>query len=394
MSHGRDPRRQLLIPSRANFLTGVGPRAATLPDLEGRQIKKVLAADLEFDPQNPRLPRSVNGSSERAVLEWMLRDSTILELMGSIGELDYFEGEPLLVVPKRPGKPSAPYIVVEGNRRLAAVMLLRDPGRAPIRRRSVDLVAREAQCAPEVLPVVVFEQRDQILDYLGYRHVTGIKEWDPLAKARYVTQLASRSGTKPESALHREIAKKIGSRTDYVDRLLSGLTVFEHVEARDFYGLEGVDEDSLEFAVLTTALSYKSIGKFIGLRDGDAAALKDRNLRDLIDWMYADKGSGTTILGESRDLRNLAAVVAEPEALKALRAGRTLEDAALLTTEPLRAFRKLLGQAEGRLRTAADQFHRVSEVDESDVELLSGMRQIVLNLLTLVRTRLEGDEEP
>ena len=52
---------------------------------------------LRFDPHNPRLPPSVDGENEELLLDWMLREGSIIELMASIGENGYFPGEPLLV---------------------------------------------------------------------------------------------------------------------------------------------------------------------------------------------------------------------------------------------------------------------------------------------------------
>ncbi len=81
---------------------------------------------LEFDKDNPRLPHSVvNSNNEGDVIDWMLKDASIIELMGSIGEKGFFAGEPLLGIqhPEIPEK----YIIVEGNRRLTAVKLLHHP---------------------------------------------------------------------------------------------------------------------------------------------------------------------------------------------------------------------------------------------------------------------------
>ena len=48
---------------------------------------------LVFDPENPRLPSTIDGNNEEEVLRWMLRDGALIELMGSIGEKGYFHGE-------------------------------------------------------------------------------------------------------------------------------------------------------------------------------------------------------------------------------------------------------------------------------------------------------------
>jgi hypothetical protein len=84
------------------------------------EIKYIETSKLEFDPENPRFYRlNDRAGSDTAVIEEMLDDESVQDLMLSIGEQGYFPGEPLLVVKK--GKK---FVVVEGNRRLAAVKLL------------------------------------------------------------------------------------------------------------------------------------------------------------------------------------------------------------------------------------------------------------------------------
>src|SRR5258707_273166 len=99
----------------------------------------------------------------------MLVDESLVELIGSIGEQGYFPGEPVLVGPVGADRPGPPSLVVEGNRRLAAVKLLANPGLAPVRQQTVERLASEAHSRPLVLPALVFDSRDEILDYLGYR---------------------------------------------------------------------------------------------------------------------------------------------------------------------------------------------------------------------------------
>ena len=158
-------------------------------------IEYVSIDQLHFDAQNPRLPSTIDRNDESVVLDWMLKDATIIELMGAIGEHGYFQGEPLLVAPS---KKADGYDVVEGNRRLTAVKLLRDPTLARIRKKSVQSASEEASYKPTQLPVLKFKERNEILDYLGYRHITGIKQWSSLAKAKYLKELRER---KPDMSL-------------------------------------------------------------------------------------------------------------------------------------------------------------------------------------------------
>lgn len=362
--------------------------------VEGKRVQRISVNNLRFDPKNPRLPHSVSAASELEVLRWMLEDGTILELMGSIGAQGYFEGEPILAVSTHPGG-GPPYHVVEGNRRLAAVRLLGDPSLAPVRRSSVSQTSEDAEYRPDALPALIFDERNEVLDYLGFRHVTGIKPWDPLAKARYVRQLVARAQKSSDPDPIRLVAKKIGTRSDYVGRLLQGLAVYEHAEDLNFYDLKGLDEDDIDFAVLTTALSYSAIAQFVGVRAGDPAArdLNDSNLRDVFDWLFRPLPNGRTVVGESRNLKELAAVVASTEAVGALRAGEPLRDAVQLTEEPLRQYRQSVRQSRDRLERARSLVHRVRQPVETDLDVLAEIGTITRDLRSLLRTRMEEADE-
>lgn len=338
----------------------------------GQPKPPVLLEDLEFDPENPRLPSTIDRENEQAVLEWMLDDATIIELMRSIGENGYFQEEPLLVVETAVN--SSRYIVVEGNRRLAACKLLARPSLAPIRRQAVLDVSREAKEKPASIPVLRYNERDDILEYLGYRHITGIKAWDPLAKAKYLYQLRQKVGEGRANKQFDTLARIIGSNASYVGRLLTGLALFEQIEASEFYHLKGVKtEDDVDFSLITTALSYSNIVKFLGLKSNTDPTLKDlveKHLRELTEWVFERGPDKMTRIGESRELKKLNAIVANKDALRAFRRGAALDDATLLTGLPAEIFRSAIAKAKSHLQYARNYIHRVDDLSDADIEEL------------------------
>ena len=174
---------------------------------EKRSIEYKPVKQLVFDPKNPRLPKTLDKSDEQAIIGEMLRDALLIELMASIGVNGYFSGEPLLVLRRDDGR----FDVVEGNRRLAAVKLLNDPASAPYKKKAVLAASEEAEHRPSELPVIIYDDRDEILDYLGYRHITGIKAWGPLAKARYLRDLRKEMDETDSRSQFTQLTKAIGS---------------------------------------------------------------------------------------------------------------------------------------------------------------------------------------
>jgi hypothetical protein len=354
-----------------------------------KTIQYIPIENLEFDPQNPRLPATVVSKGEQAVLEWMLNDASIIEMMGSIGQQNYFPGEPLLVVPIK-GKENF-YTVIEGNRRLTAVKLLRNPDLAPNRKLAVHKVSEEAKYKPDVLPVLEFERRDEILSYLGYRHITGIKEWNPLEKAKYLRQLRA-SVQEPIQEQFRVLAKTIGSRADYVSRLLTGLALYIRIEEDDFYRIKGLDDATIDFSILTTALTYTNIIKFMGLSKNDDPSLSgliSPRLRELTQWIYQKDERGRTKLGESRNLKELSRIVENEAALTAFREGASINEASVLTESADYVFRGAISTSKANLETARNYMHRVHQPTITDLDNLKDIQSIAKDLRTLVQIKLD-----
>lgn len=360
---------------------------------DSRTVEFLPAAYLEFDPENPRLPeRLKNESNETTVLEWMIDKGVIQELMVAIGEYGYFVGEPLLVVRKEMDENR--YIVVEGNRRLAAVKLLLNP--ELVGRKSIAQIAAGARSdRPESVPCVIFPTRDEILRYLGYRHVTGIREWSALAKARYLQQLfpTTQDGSLEDKL--RELARAIGSRSDYVARLLTGLSLYEKIEENSFFHIDGLNEDTISFSILTTAASYANIANYLGLedsRDPDLEGLNDSRLENLTTWIFS-KENGKTRIGESRNLRELNKIVAYPVALSKFEEGTSLSEAVSLTeieeeTDNTSKYRKVITDAKARLMLANDYIDLATGILEDDLSDLSELNQMVNELQITIRIKL------
>jgi ParB-like chromosome segregation protein Spo0J len=132
------------------------------------------------------LPESLDRSQE-AMIDYIAASTSIEELMEAIAENDFFPGEPLIVVPVEKG--SDQYYVLEGNRRLTTVKLLNDPKECSNPGERMHNISTVARYKPKELPVVIRESRSEVLPYLGFRHITGVKQWEPLVKARYIEQL-------------------------------------------------------------------------------------------------------------------------------------------------------------------------------------------------------------
>ncbi len=340
------------------------------------EIRWIPIEMLLLDPENPRLPESL-ARDQQTMLDYIAETTTIEELMDAIAENDFFPGEPIIVVPSA-ADPSK-FTVVEGNRRLTAVKLLRDPAHCSRPGARIREIANNAKHRPDKLPIISRLNRSDVLPYLGFRHITGIKQWEPLAKARYIEQLFNLTDQKAEpKARYAKVASAIGSRRDHIKRNLDALAVFKAIKEADFYGIEGLDDASLKFSVLSTALADERIGAFTGVskknfdESFEAAdpivnllVLSLKAIEELTRWIFEKDAKGKTRVGESRNLRKLSAVIGNSRALAALRVGSPLNIAYLMTSDLTRDFVELLYQAEAALTEAASMVATVSYEDDA-----------------------------
>ncbi len=352
---------------------------------KANMIEEKDIASLLFDPENPRLPAGVDGGSQAAVLEWLLKDASIPELMGSIGEHGYFAGEPLLITA---AGGQGVYYVVEGNRRLASLKLLHEPELAPIKKKTVQQIASEAKSKPNKIPCLEFAKREDILAYLGYRHITGIKPWSSLAKAKYLRQLSE----KNPGLSFTELAKQIGSRADYVARLLTAYSLYETIEESAFFGIDGLDDETISFSLITTAINYSNILTFLGLsssQDTTLKGLKKGHLKHLTSWFFAKDAKGDTAIGESRNIGKLNAVVSHDKARKAFENKEaTLDEAYLLTGAPTDGYRAFIEEARDKLEKAQGQIHLITDLENTDLEAVKEISTLVRQIYFLVSAKM------
>lgn len=352
---------------------------------------------LDFDPENPRFfdaGTDVPPSDEKSIVR-MMEEENLDELVGSIGNQGFFPGEPLLVTPN-PQSPER-YIVVEGNRRLAALRALGGLiPRANLTQTIADAVD-QARFKPTAVECFSFPQRRDILKYLGFRHISGPRRWEPLSKARYLADLIRNFyPTLSQEDQLLAVARDIGSRRSYVAQLLTALNLYDRAKVARFYGLQRVSEDDINFSLLSTALSYSNIVTFLNLPSRDAIsvdAVNDDHAKELLSWMFAQDQRGDTVLGESRRLKILAAVVSSPRAVIELRNNNNLDQAYVFTSGPTETFTKLLAGIESSIADSIGLLGGDVELNPGHIAQIDRIVGNAENLQLLIQKAVKNREK-
>lgn len=183
-----------------------------LPEVPAGGYKRIEIKDLRLDPSNPRLAElGIPGDATQTDLVKALWDEMAVEEVAmSIAYSGYFKHEPLFVEDSGDGT----YVVIEGNRRLAAVMLLLDGAlRQKVKATKLPTISAERRAELSELPVIVTTRKDS-WRYLGFKHVNGPATWGSYAKAQYIAFVHNNYGVPLD-----DIADQIGDRNSTVLRM-------------------------------------------------------------------------------------------------------------------------------------------------------------------------------
>lgn len=349
--------------------------------MKNAEFIRVAFENLILDPQNPRLPKSMGNKSEKEIINFFLSDASLIELMLAIGKNDFFEGEQLLVVSE-----GDKYLVIEGNRRLSAVKLLHNPEIADIYKSKIEQVISESEFFPNEIPCLKFDNKEEILKYLGYRHITGIKSWKLLEKARYLNKLKedlySQFSLQNSS---REIAKMIGSRKDYVLRVLVGYQLYDVIEKNGFYKIKDLDDTSFYFNYLADSLSRSNIENFLGVNldvENPIENINFENIKEWTEWLF-NKNLPNKIIGDSENLNILNKVIASPIALQAFRSGENLFKAFEFTDGYDIQFEKAIRNALNQLEKADSLTPKVKSIYSKIMDDLKEINRIIRKIKTV-----------
>lgn len=336
-------------------------------------MKFILLGNLILDPENTRFPISLTkeNRSKRTIINWLLENSSIIELMLAIGKNDFFIGDPLLVIKSNE---SEKYIVVEGNRRLTSLFLLDDSSLADIHTNKIGKVLAETTYRPTEIPCIVFNERSEILQYFGYRHITGIKSWDLETKARYLNSLLENGNASTLTESSRELAKKIGSRSDYVKKILVSYQVYKVIEDNGFYKIPNLDDTSFPFNNIPDFLSKENIRKFIGVDFNNEALfvkLNEEQLEELINWFFRKNVQNKSqVLVNSDQLKKLNDVLSNEESLQNFRDQGSLTQALKYVTQSEGIFHNDISNALQLLKHTRSYISNIEHHQPRDIDVL------------------------
>ncbi|MCL5736613.1 MAG: hypothetical protein M1274_13695 [Actinobacteria bacterium] len=341
------------------------------------KIKQIPTDQLDFDPNNPRLvEEGIKNPTDAQIIGALADTADLGELVQSISSNGYIDIEPLIAMPV-----GERFRVLEGNRRLAVIRLLRNPKLASEIGISVPKAEASVAETLEKVSVYVVQSPEQAREFIGFKHINGPHKWDALAKARFAAEwykAEKDKGLKLES-----IARQLGDRHDTVQRLVSGMFVLEQAENARVFDVQDrhpVKGSGFAFSHLYTALTRPGFRDYLGLSAEWRSADPELNpvpedridaLRNVLLWLYGSKSDDIepVIRQQNPNLRQLDRVLQSPTARVVFMQRQDLREAYALVGSSENRFETALVAAKQNAEAALSQIGAYEQHDETLLQL-------------------------
>lgn len=335
--------------------------------IKDKAIEKISLTDIDLDVHNPRFGNGefTEQTSQPEILNFIVKNFGVDDVLSSLSVNGFFAAEPIVV--KRNG---SRYVVLEGNRRVTAMLILSNDKRAASHSDRIEkftkLHSEHGSPSFDPVPAIIFEEDDDdrtLLSYLGVRHIVSTKDWDSFAKANWVQSTVSGNKISID-----DVSVMTGDNHQTIRKLLQGYNYVKQLENKNLFDPANSNKGGrgsntkYPFSWVYTILGYKQIKDFLKISEDatDKHPIPEESLENaalLLKAMFGNKSLGKdSQVGDSRNLSQLASAVSTPEKVKFLREGKHVKDIEELTkpaeerlTSILFTMRDLLAEANDRL---------------------------------------------
>lgn len=304
----------------------------------GHNTKKVSLRKLYLDPNNFRLIHEVEQMDvedfrvkEKDVAQRTYRlilgdkNQHIQDLIQSFKENGYLPVDQIQVRELEDGG----YVVVEGNRRVAALKYLQNE----YEQKSIDLGSLDKDIFSRV-PVVLYADSDKVhhLTLMGLKHISGNRKWGEWNQAKLLESLLE----QPEVD-ENGVCKRLGITKHELRRSLRALGLANQYQQSDF----GDQFSESMFPIFREAARNSALKEWLGWDDTNNVATDSENRELFFSWMsreaaddedgldfagYAD-GYSEPAISRRDDISTLSKILKDSRALEQFKKVRDLNRA-------------------------------------------------------------------
>ena len=298
------------------------------------KIETVKISQLFLDPNNFRLINEKNYTpvSKEKICDEQVQRRTLNLLCGSKNEniqdlLDSFKANGYLPVDQIQVKKienSDNFLVLEGNRRTAALKVLKEL----YEKESVDTQKFEVDFLNSI-PVVVYTGADDEIQQfivMGLKHISGNKKWGEWNQAQLVKKLYD-----SEQMSEEEICSSIGIDKTSLRRNLRALSLIDQYKSSDF----GDQFSTSMYPIFREAITYTAIKDWLGWNDYEKNATNRVHLEQFFSLLSNDniiddfdnKKILPAAITKREEVRTLSQFINDEDAMKVLLKTRNISSA-------------------------------------------------------------------
>jgi hypothetical protein len=340
------------------------------------ETKSVDIGLLHFDTQNPRFTadKRPDADTDAAIISELARTADLSELVQSIGTSGYINIEPLVVVVR-----DDKLVVLEGNRRLAALKALKDEELARGAKLSTPNITEEVRSTFNEILVYRVEREEDARELIGFKHINGPQAWDAFAKATFAARwLDSQIGLENPLQLS-QIADRMGDKHATIHRMVTAYYVLMQAEQLGIFHMTDRYKRAFSFSHLYTGLSYNEFTDYLGMprtqrnEDPSRAPVSPEyheKLRNLLTWLYGSKEREIqpVVRSQNPDLGRLRDVLKSKSGTRVLEQTSHLEDALITATPKDLRFSQHIVEANGQLRLALETLDGFDPSSQSELQ--------------------------
>lgn len=354
---------------------------------------------LVFDQQNPRFTPSKkpDGTGDDDIIRFIDRTADLSELTQSMAANGYIKIEPMVVL-----QCQGQLIVLEGNRRLAALKCLRGPKLA--RRAGVKLpkISSKNRASLDEVLIWCVEDRSSAQDLIGFKHINGPHSWDAYAKALFAMRWLEGERAKNSDLSLSDIAQKMGDRHDTLKRMVTAALVIRQADEDGIWSISDRKRKHFSFSHLYTGLSYSEFTDYLGMKclsrfedpvKAPVPKKRYRRLSQLLGWLYGNKieDEEPIIHSQADDLKRLRRVLSNRAATHQLELTRKLDEAVTTATPRSELFARSVYQAEQGLSAALQNQSGFDTNYQSElVDTLKSIQNNVESLVLIIEKKGDG----
>ena len=332
--------------------------------MKQRKIEYTALDHIALDSKNPRLGRSAhNKNLAQDEIFNLMRDWSLEELATSFLESGFWAHEAVLCV-KEEVHGDTRLVVIEGNRRVAALKRLKKTYYGDeTSRKWLEIIKDIAEPAAlfAQVPFIRLDNRKEVNAFVGFRHVTGIKEWAPPEKAQFIAKLINENDLS-----YRDVVRQIGIKAPIVKRNYIAYSILIQMEETEGLDIRKVED---RFSVLFLSLARNSVREFLGVNEKfevppsrvnpPVSADFIENLKEYARWLFGDE-ENAPVVTDSRQVDKFAKVLASEEGLNYLRTVKrpSLEKAFVIAGDDQEELYELISTAAYNVEEALSSIHR------------------------------------